>query len=135
MDFNKFCETVAEKLGVKLIPLPTEYEFAHNYIYPSGHKPTYEEYCKRREIYKNEKFRVYFECFDITPDNQDYSCAIYNAKTHKLWGFVEYGTMCLNKPCSSFYNRDDGKQEVYYDGKSVKRACNALKKRKPTLVW
>lgn len=135
MDFNKFCEIVAEKLGVKLIPLPTKEEFGRNYIFPAGMKPTYEEFCKRRGIYKNDKFDVDFECFGIKPDNHDYSCSIYDAQTHELFGYVEYETICANKPCSSFYNRDDGKQEVYYDGKSVRRACNALLKRKPALVW
>lgn len=133
MDFNKFCETVAEKMGVKLIPLPTEYEFAHNYIYPSGHKPTYEEYCRKRQIYKNDKFDIDFENDGIK--HPLYLATIFDAVTHELWGYVQYDTFCVNKPCSSFYNRDDGKQEVYYDGKSVKCACNALERRKPTLVW
>ena len=41
----------------------------------------------------------------------------------------------VDKPASSFYNRDDCKQEVYYDGTSLRRAVDALMKRKPYLVW
>lgn len=131
MDFNKFCEIVAEKLGVKLIPLPTEYEYGHNYIYPSGKKPTYEEYCKRRDIYKNPKYNVYFEDLTIG-DNQCYHCEVYNAQTNYIFGYIDdYGDIK-----SSYFNREDGMQEVYYDGTSLKEAVKFLERHTdPVLVW
>lgn len=131
MEFNKFCETVAEKLGVKLIPLPTEYEFAHNHIFPIGHRPTYEEYCKRRGVYKNDKFSVDFVDWSIGK-KISYHCEVYNAKTHYLFGYVDdYGDIK-----SSYYNRDDGMQEVYYDGSSLEEAVDFLKRHSdPVCVW
>lgn len=137
MDFNKFCETIAEKLGVRLVPMPTRCEYSNRWV---SNEP-YDEFSRRRCTYDHQKYDVYF--VDYSLDRSiDYMCTIFDSETHLLWGYAsmtqrwdEKGIPKNPKPFSSFFNREDRKQEVYYDGDNLKRAVNALIKRKPYLVW
>lgn len=131
MDFNKFCETIAKKMGVELIPQLSRHDYAYNYIVCGSIKPSYEEYCKRRGIMKNGKWSIDFE--DLSDGkHQSYHCEVYNAQTKWLFGYVDdYGDIK-----SSYYNRDDGKQEIYYEGTDLGEAVDFLQRHSdPVCVW
>ena len=134
MSFNEFCEIIAEKMGVRLVSMPTKEEYCHLWITDVP----YEKFCLDRTSVMGSKYDISFRNFSTEGWEEDYICDICNPETHVLVGNVIWQQRANNpvdKPASSFYNRDDCKQEVYYDGASLKRAVNALKKRVPCLVW
>lgn len=134
MSFNDFCEIIAEKMGVRLVPMPTREEYYRLWVTDVP----YEKFCLERQSVMGSGYDVYFRNFNTEGWDEDYICSIYDNKTHNLYGYVTWQQRKedhVAKPASSFYNRDDCKQEVYYDGTSLKRAVNALLKRKPYLVW
>lgn len=134
MSFDDFCDVIAEKMGVRLVPMPTREEYCHLWV--TG--VPYDKFCLERQSVMGSEYDIYFYNFNTEGWDEDYICRIYDNKTHNLYGYVVWQQRTNNpvdKPASSFYNRDDCKQEVYYDGTSLRRAVDALKKRKPYLVW
>lgn len=134
MSFDDFCVIIAEKMGVRLVPIPTREEYCHLWVTDVP----YDKFCLERQSVMGSEYDIYFRNFNTKEWNEDYICSIYDNKTHNLYGYVTWQQRkedSVAKPASSFYNRDDLKQEVYYDGTSLKRAVNALLKRKPCLVW
>lgn len=134
MDFDKFCEIIAQKMGVRLVPMPTKEEYYRLWVTDVP----YDKFCLERQSVMGGEYDVYFRNFNTKEWDEDYICSIYDNKTHNLYGYVAWQQRKkypVDKPASSFYNRDDYKQEVYYDGASLKIAVNALLKRKPCLVW
>lgn len=134
MSFNEFCEIIAQKMGVRLVPVPTKEEYCHLWVTDVP----YDKFCLERTSAIGGEYDIYFRNFNTEEWGEDYICRIYDNKTHNLYGYVAWQQRKeypVAKPASSFYNRDDYKQEVYYDGTSLKRAVDALKKRKPYLVW
>ena len=134
MSFDDFCDVIAEKMGVRLVPMPTREEYCHLWV--TG--VPYDKFCLERQSVMGSEYDIYFCNFNTEGWDEDYICRIYDNKTHNLYGYVVWQQRTNNpvdKPASSFYNRDDCKQEVYYDGTSLRRAVDALKKREPYLVW
>ena len=134
MNFDKFCEIIAEKMGVRLVPVPTKEEYCHLWVT----NVPYETFCRERTSVMGSKYDISFSNFSSEGWEEDYISDIFDPETHVLVGNVIWQQRTNNpvdKPVSSFYNRDDCKQEVYYDGTSLRRAVDALKKRKPYLVW
>ena len=134
MSFDDFCVIIAEKMGVRLVPMPTREEYSRLWVTDVP----YDKFCLERESVMGSEYDVYFRNFNTKEWDEDYICSIYDSKTHNLYGYVAWQQRTNNpvdKPASSFYNRDDCKQEVYYDGASLKRAVDSLKKRVPCLVW
>ena len=134
MSFDEFCVIIAEKMGVRLVPVPTKEEYCHLWVT----NVSYDTFRLERTSVMGSKYDLYFRNFNTKEWDEDYICSIYDNKTHSLFGHITWqqrNEYPVAKPASSFYNRDDLKQEVYYDGTSLKRAVNALLKRKPYLVW
>ena len=134
MTFDDFCEIIAQKMGVRLVPMPTKEEYYRLWIT----NVPYERFCLERTSVMGSEYDIYFRNFNTKEWDEDYICSMYDNKTHNLYGYVTWQQRKeypVDKPASSFYNRDDCKQEVYYDGASLKRAVDALKKRVPCLVW
>jgi hypothetical protein len=134
MSFNEFCVIIAEKMGVRLVPVPTKEEYCHLWVTDVP----YEKFCLERQSVMGSEYDIYFRNFNTKEWDEDYICSIYDNKTHNLYGHITWQQrkkFPVYKPASSFYNRDDLKQEVYYDGTSLKRAVDALKKREPYKVW
>ena len=134
MSFDDFCVIIAEKMGVRLVPVPTKEEYCHLWVT----NVSYDTFRLERTSVMGSKYDLYFRNFNTKEWDEDYICSIYDNKTHNLYGHITWQQrkkFPVYKPASSFYNRDDLKQEVYYDGTSLKRAVNALLKRKPYLVW
>lgn len=136
MSFDDFCDVIAEKMGVRLVPMPTREEYYRLWVTDVP----YDKFCLERQSVMGSQYDIYFCNFN--PEgwdwDEDYICVIYEPELHTLVGIVTWqqrNEYPVDKPASSFYNRDDYKQEVYYDGTSLKRAVNALLKRKPYLVW
>lgn len=134
MTFDEFCEIIAQKIGVRLVPMPTKEEYCHLWVTDVP----YEKFCLERTSTIGGEYDIYFRNFNTEGWDEDYICSIYDRYTHNLYGYVTWQQRKeypVAKPASSFYNRDDCKQEVYYDGASLKRAVDALKKRVVYLVW
>ena len=134
MSFNEFCEIIAQKMGVELVPMPTKEEYCRLWVT----NVPYETFCLERTSVMGSDYDIYFRNFNTKEWDEDYICSIYDNKTHNLFGHITWQqrkSYPVDKPASSFYNRDDYKQEVYYDGASLKRAVDALKKREPYKIW
>ena len=134
MSFDECCVIIAEKMGVRLVPMPTKEEYCHLWVTNAP----YETLRLERTSVMGSKYDLYFRNFNTEGWDEDYICVIYEPEMHTLVGIVTWQQRKeypVDKPASSFYNRDDYKQEVYYDGTSLKRAVDALKKRVPCLVW
>lgn len=137
MTFDKFCDICTEKFGTELIPVPHVRDignFGDNHRTP---RQVQEWWSKRRETIKVDKFGnkpkyklIISNLEAFGHRKHEYLCSVCtNGDIEEELGHIGYEEWNDGDYAEAYNNVVTGiRQDIYYQGPSAKRACNALLK-------